>query len=126
MKKLLFVALACLLVASMAQAQVVTNPRTVEFTVQAPDYASTSSYELRHFLVGATAPVQTQDLGKPTPDGTGKISAAITALPISLTNQYYAKVAALSPAGEGVSAASPQTYFFVSLPAGPTNVNIRK
>lgn len=114
-----------LLLSALADAQTITNPTKVVFTAS-PSHAAVDRYELRHFLVGGTAPVQVQNLGKPTPDATNTITAPITALPISTTNQYYAKVAAINAIGEGVSTASAESYFFVGAPEAPTNVSVRK
>jgi len=126
MKRIVLVLVALLAFAVSASAQTITNPRTVEFVVTATSHAVTTSYELRHFLVGAASPVQVQNLALPTPDATGKIVASITALPISLTNVYIAKVAAVGTAGEAVSAASAETYSFVAVLGAPTSVSVKK
>jgi hypothetical protein len=112
---------ACLLilVAATAGAQTVAvNPNTVVFDPSADHNAVSaltglplvSRYALRFYLPGATQPVQDQDLGKPTPGTDGKITitnrALFTGTPIALDTKYVAKVAAVGPAGEGVSAAS--------------------
>ena len=101
-----------LLFAAGASAQTVLNPTTVTFT-PSTDHAVTvggvplvAKYELRHYLVGATSPVQTQDLGKPTPVS-GVISAAV------------------GPTGVGESAAS-NHYFFAGPPATPASVSVSK
>lgn len=110
-------ALFLLLMPAIAGAQLVINPTRVEFMVSAdhgvvlPDNSpAVTRYEIRFFASGASAPQQVSDLGKPTPDGTGKaavdITQTIVAFPISPTTQYTAKVAAIGPAGEGVSADS--------------------
>jgi hypothetical protein len=125
--KTLFLLLAYLVLAPIAvSGQTITNPRTVEFVVTAASHTMTTTYELRHFLVGATSPVQVQNLDKPTPDAAGKIIAPITALPISLTNVYIARVAAVGTAGEAVSAASAETYSFVAVLVAPTSVSVKK
>ena len=122
--------LGLLLLASVASAQTVLNPTTVTFTPSADHNATVggvalvTKYELRHYLVGAPSPVQTQDLGKPTPVS-GSISAAITSLPFSPTNEYIAKVAAVGPTGVGESAAS-NHYFFAGPPATPASVSVSK
>jgi hypothetical protein len=125
--KTLFLLLAYLVLAPIAASgQTITNPRTVEYVVTTASHTVTTTYELRHFLVGASSPVQVQNLGKPTPDAAGKITAPITALPISLTNVYIARVAAVGTAGEAVSAASAETYSFVAVLVAPTSVSVKK
>ena len=127
MKKLFFI---FLFIASSVSAQTVLNPTKVIFTPSADHntivggVAMVDHYELKHYLSGASSPVQVQDLGKPTPSG-GVITANITALPLSSTNQYSAKVAAVGPTGVGESTAS-NTYFFVGSPGIPTNVSVSK
>jgi len=114
-----------------AFSQVVLNPTRVEFAPSA-DHAVTlpdgtvmvDRYELRHFIVGATSPVQVENLGKPSPVS-GVCSAPITALPFSTSLQYVARVVALGSTGEGVSEAS-NGYFFVGKPAGPASVTLKK
>jgi len=111
-----------LFLASSVSAQTVLNPTKVIFIPSADHNATVDGvplvarYELRHFLVGATSPVSVQDLGKPTPDAGNQCTVLFTALPISSTNKYFAKVAAIGPTGEGVSEAS-NNYFFVGPPA---------
>ena len=111
-----------LVTATSASAQVVLNPTKVIFTASA-DHAAmlggqalVTRYEIRHFLLGASAPVSVEDLGKPTPDGANVITTTFGALPLSTTAQYIARVAAIGPTGEGVSAASVTTYFFAGPP----------
>lgn len=108
---------ACLLaVVPPAGAQtVVLNPQTVEFDPSADHNAfvlgtttpMVTKYEMRIFLGAATQPVTTQDLGKPAPVN-GKISITNRTWFLGLANNaaYTAKVAAVGPSGEGVSAAS--------------------
>jgi hypothetical protein len=132
MRRVLVLVVVLLGSAAPAVAQsVVLNPRQVVFTAS-PDHNTLVGgqplvvrYDLRHFLVGASSPVTTQDIGKPTPDGSSQCVASITALPLSTTAQYVAKVAAVGPSGEGVSAASSNTYFFVGPPAPGTSVSVR-
>lgn len=102
-------AVVTLFAASTADAQVL-NPTTVEFQVS-PDHnvtvlgtAVVTSYEMRIFAEGATAPMTTATLGKPTAanDATVSINKAevLAAIPVG---SYFAKVAAIGPGGEGVS-----------------------
>jgi hypothetical protein len=132
-KLYILTAVVCLLwMATSASAQsVVLNPTKVIFTASADHntvvggVALVERYELRHYLVGATSPVQTQDLGKPTLDN-GKCTGNVASLPLSTTAQYAAKVVAIGPTGEGVSAFSTNTYFFVGPPATPASVSLSK
>lgn len=128
MKKLFFL---FLLVANTVAAQTVLNPTRVTFTAS-PDHNATvggiplvDHYELRHFLSGANTPVQVQSIGKPTPNAQNVCTAGVTSLPVSSTNQYTAKVAAVGPTGEGISTAS-NSYFFVAPPEIPANVTLTK
>src|SRR5581483_6721894 len=66
---------------SHAAAQVVTDPRTVQFTASADHYATTADnqplvtgYQMAWYPVGATSPSLTLDLGKPAPDSSGTIT----------------------------------------------------
>lgn len=113
------VLLACMLLALLgspawAQTTVVTNPTTLFFTpssnhttVLSDGTALVARYELRLFLKGAALPVQVFDLGKPTP-----VADLITIVnpawftEIALNAEAVAKVAAIGPGGEGLSAAS--------------------
>lgn len=135
MKKLLFAALF-LLCAVSAHAQTVVNPRTVEFTVS-PDHTvvlgdgqpAVTRYDIRFFAVGATTPFSEASLGKPTPDGTGKVSLPLGEIPqflaIPVGTGYVARVAAVGPLGEGVSAPSNPFDIQVS-PRAPAGVTIKK
>lgn len=128
MRTLVFL-IGCLVVlATSATAQVVINPTTVQFAASA-DHASllpdgspmVTKYEIRHFLSGATSPVQTGDLGKPSPVSgivTASIVGTLSSLPFSPTQQYVAKVAAIGPTGEGLSAAS-NPFVVVGKPGAP-------
>jgi len=109
-------ALLCLLSASQGLAQTVLNPRIVEFVPSADHAALTSDnqpmvtrYDLGFYLVGATAPFQVIDLGKPTPGAGGTISidfsTRVSAWPLA-NGDYLARVTAVGPTGTGVSEAS--------------------
>jgi hypothetical protein len=107
--KRLFV-LLCLLPAGVQAQEAILNPQKAQFTASA-DHATITRYELRHFVVGQTAPAQVYNLGKPTPDGTNTITATFPALPRDPAKQYVAKVVAIGPQGEGASTDS-NPYLF--------------
>jgi hypothetical protein len=75
-----------------------------------------TEYAFELYLQGAQAPFYTMSLGKPAPQGDGKIrydfSANVTAWPLP-GGTYEARVAALGPTGTGRSAAS-NTFQFAS------------
>jgi len=126
---LLVVSVLGVLMPVVGQAQTpVVNPLTVTFTASA-DHAATlpdgtamvTRYEIRHFLTGATSPVQVGNLAKPAPVSgviTASITGSLASLPFSPTQVYTAKIAAIGPTGEGVSAAS-NPFIIVSSPAAP-------
>jgi len=62
-------------------------------------------YDLRIYLQGATAPIANYDLGKPTPDANNQIIAVNPSWFVGLAMNvlHVARVAAIGPAGEGVS-----------------------
>ncbi len=106
-----------------AHAQTVLNPRTVEFDPSADHAALTADgqpvvqrYELQVFLAGASQPMTTANLAKPNPQADGKIRLDFSALLAGwpLTNgTYVARVAAVGPAGNGLSDPS-NTFAFAS------------
>lgn len=116
-------------VSTPATAQTVINPRKVEFIASADHNTSVAgqpavaSYELRWFASGASAPLSSASLGKPTPDGTQKIVVDITTLIVGIPigDGYTARVAAIGPAGEGVSAPS-NPFSVANPPRAATNV----
>jgi hypothetical protein len=95
-----------------AQTPVVINPTIIEWD-PSPDHGVTLSdgtailtkYEVRIYMRGATAPFQVHDAGKPAPGTGGKISVTNPGwLTLSAMNtEGFARVAAIGPAGEGVS-----------------------
>jgi antitoxin (DNA-binding transcriptional repressor) of toxin-antitoxin stability system len=115
----LLVALSCV----SAAAQSTVNPTKAQFTAS-PDQNATlpdgtpvvQFYQLELYLVGATAPFQTLNMGKPTPDSSGTITVDLTAVftgwPIPGT-LYDADVAAVGPGGVGRSALS-NTFSFTA------------
>lgn len=119
-----------MLLSVVASAQTVLNPTKVQFTPSADHdavidgVAIVAGYELRHFIVGASSPVQIESLGKPAPVS-GTITAPITAMPFSTSLQYVARVAAVGPTGEGISESS-NPYFFVGKPGSPASVILTK
>lgn len=106
---LLAVVLALLVcVGAPAAAQVPKNPSTAAFTASA-DHASVTKYIIGFFLPGATDPVSTADLGKPTPDtvsGCGApapcIQVTINTMPLSFAANYAAKVKAVAGTAESL------------------------
>lgn len=114
---------------AVAAGQTVTNPNAVEFTPSA-DHAVTmadgrpmvTEYRLEVWASGAVAPMQTTSLGKPDPQGDGKIRslpALLLALPIGQV--FTATVTAVGPIGEGRSTPS-NPFERRSSPAAPTTV----
>jgi hypothetical protein len=92
---LIVLVFACLLVAVPAQAQTLRNPSAATFTAS-PDHAQINSYTIGYFLPGATDPVQTADLGKPTPDATQTCSVTLNVMPLGFGAAYIAKVKAVA------------------------------
>ncbi len=98
------------------------DPRVVEFD-PSPDHNATlagqavvSRYDLEFYLMGGTSAVRTTNLGKPSPQGDGKIRVDFTTLlnpwPAPGTT-YEARVAAVGPNGVGRSSGS-NTFAFTS------------
>jgi hypothetical protein len=109
---------ATILLASAATvpAQVLSDPRIAEFDPSPDHWAVVDGgqpavlrYELDLYVVGASAPFGTLDMGKPAPQGDGKIrydfAAQIAALSLPGGN-YEARVSAVGPQGEALSAPS--------------------
>ena len=113
----------CLLTLSSlsATAQTTIDPTRAQFTAS-PDHSATlpdstpvvQSYRIEFYLSGASAPFQTADLGKPTPDGTNTITVGLTSIfvgwPLPGTI-YESDVAAVGPGGSGASTRS-NTFTF--------------
>jgi len=102
-----------------AQTTPVTNPTTLVFTPSADHDArlpdgrlKVASYRFDVYSVGASAPFQSTNLGRPTPGSDGSISydfsSAIAAWPLPGGN-YEARVAAVGP--EGTAASTPSNPF---------------
>jgi hypothetical protein len=83
--------------ASSALAQTIRNPSVATFTASV-DHAQLSSYSIGFFLPGATDPVQTSDLGKPTPDATQTCTVTLNVMPLTFGAAYVAKVKAVAGA----------------------------
>ena len=125
----------CLCVAAVSAQTAVVNPTEIVYTASA-DHGVTlpdgtvvvARYEVRFFAPGATSPVSVADLGKPTPVAnviTQDLTDKLVGVPVSATVQYVAKVAAMGPTGEGVSAAS-NPFMRVGPPAAPATPLLRK
>lgn len=106
-----------------AFAQATVNPTKAVFDQSADHNATNSdgtpvvqSYQLGFYLVGASAPFQTNSLGKPTPDSAGTITVDLTSMlvgwPVPGTN-YFAEVKAIGAGGTSAGAQS-NTFSFVS------------
>ena len=114
--------LALVAASAAAQAPAVTDPQIVEFD-PSPDHSATSGsqpkvtrYDLELYVIDGTTPVQVINLGKPAPQGDGKIRVNFTTLlnpwPAAGT-VYEARVAAVGPEGVGRSTES-NTFAFSS------------
>ena len=88
---MVFLTFVLLGAASAAFAQKPTNPRTLEFTPSV-DHAAASGYTLGYFLPGATDPVQTVSLGKPTPNAQNVCTATINTMPLAFGLDYTGKL----------------------------------
>jgi hypothetical protein len=101
---------------STLHAQVVSDPRVAEFD-PSPDHwqvladgePAVLRYELGVYLLGASAPFTTVDMGKPSPDADGKIrydfSSGVGGWPLP-GGEYEARVSAVGPEGEALSGPS--------------------
>jgi hypothetical protein len=100
------------LLSTVASAQTV-DPRYVQFTASADHGALTgdgqpvvASYQMAWYPIGAAAPSQTLDLGKPIPDANGTIVVDLNTVLTSAPTAgviYDARVAAVGPTGSAVS-----------------------
>ncbi len=114
--------------ASPSQAQVVSDPRIAEFD-PSPDHWQTLDsgqpavmrYELGVYLCGAAAPFATIDMGKPSPEGDGKIrfdfASTVAGWPLP-GGSYEARVSAVGP--EGSAPSEPSNPFTFSTARGCT------
>ena len=119
MKRYVIVSLVFALLgfAAVASAQSIRNPSVATFTAS-PDHAQVSSYQIGYFLPGATDPVQTADVGKPTPDATNTCTITLNVQPLGFGAAYIAKVKAL--AGTVASDWSEASNPFDRVPGRPT------
>lgn len=102
MKKCILVCLVFALlglVATAAAAQTIKNPTVATFTASA-DHATVDKYTIGYFSPGATSPVQTADLGKPTPDGTQTCTVTLNVMPLTFGAAYIAKIKAVAGTAE--------------------------
>ena len=119
MKRVFVVLLTFIMLGFAASALAQTkpqNPREGTFTAS-PDHAQIDKYMLGFFLPGATSPVQTQDIGKPTPDQAGTCTFTFNSQPLTFGADYTAKVKAL--AGTAESAWSEASNPFDRVPGPP-------
>ncbi len=99
------------------------DPHTAEFDPSADHYNTTPTgqpmvtrYDLEFYNVGATSPFMTADLGKPDPQGDGKIRVDLATAMVALPPPgvvYEARVSAVGPGGSAASALSNQFMFSV-------------
>jgi hypothetical protein len=99
--------------AASPQAQVLSDPRIAEFD-PSPDHSTVLDsgqpavlrYDLDMYVVGASSPFVTVDMGKPSPDTDGKIRYDFTAAVAGVAlpgGNYEARVIAVGPEGEALS-----------------------
>ena len=119
----LLAAIACVFCAVAAQAQVTLDPRTAEFD-PSPDHNSPTlvvRYDLELYFIGASAPFQTVSLGKPAPQGDGKIRvdlATVLGAFLPAGQNYESRVTAVSDTSQvGRSTVSNQFAFTASCAA---------
>jgi hypothetical protein len=89
------VAVLALAIAVPAVGQTLKNPKNAEFE-PSPDHAQITKYVIGFFLPGATDPVTTADLGKPTPNASNIIAVTINVQPLTFGAAYVAKVQAFA------------------------------
>jgi hypothetical protein len=128
MKKtlLLTVALTLLLAPVVFAQSTVVNPTRVEFIASADHNVTIpeigpklTGYEVEIVLQGATAPVQTVDIGKPTPNTDNLIVAPLSILlSIAMDTVYEAYVTAIGPGGRSKSEVS-NPFLRLGAPAAP-------
>ena len=108
--------------ASGASAQAVVNPRTIEYMVSA-DHATLTKYILGFFLLGATAPVQAQDLPIVAPDAQQKVTQPIDATPLGF-GSYVGRLRSVAGTVEGEW--SEPSNDFVRAPLPPSAPTVRR
>jgi hypothetical protein len=118
--------------APIAHAQVVSDPRVAEFDPSPDHWAVLDSgqpavlrYELRIYMVGASAPFTKVDMGKPSPDADGKIrynlASGVAGWPLLPGGEYEARVSAVGP--EGAALSEPSNRFTFRSPS-PCTVSL--
>src|SRR5512141_1624776 len=109
------------LLPASAAAQTTLDPTKTQFTASSAQNATLADgtpvvqyYQLDLYLLGASAPFQSVNLGKPTPDATNTITVDLktifTGWPLPGTT-YVADIAAVGPGGTAPSALS-NTFAF--------------
>jgi hypothetical protein len=98
------------------------NPREGTFTASV-DHAQLDKYIVGFFAPGASSPVQTQDIGKPAPDGTNTCAFTFNSQPLTFGADYVARVKAV--AGTAESAWSEVSNPFDRVPGPPGKPVIR-
>jgi len=91
-----------------ARAQTVTDPTTAEFDPSTDHNTTVNTYELGFYTIGASVPFQVIQLGKPAPQGDGKIRVNFSTLgprPAPGIN-YESRVSAVGAGGTGTSTIS--------------------
>ena len=119
--------------AATAPAQVVSDPRIAEFDPSPDHWAvldggepAVLRYELGVYMLGASEPFTTVDMGKRPPDADGKIrydfSSAVAGWPLPGGN-YEARVRAVGPEGAALSEPS-NPFTFTSAPPCTISLNV--
>lgn len=117
MQKFVTVLATCVLIlagasAVSAQPGLVINPNTLQFTpstdhnlIGLDGQPVVTRYDARAYLEGASQPLQSWDLGKPTPDpdGTIRIANHPWIVAAAMNVRLLMRVATIGPGGEGLS-----------------------
>jgi len=122
-----------LIFAATAAAQVVSDPRIAEFDPSPDHWAvldggepAVLRYELGVYMLGASTPFTTVDMGKRPPDADGKIrydfSSAVAGWPLPGGN-YEARVRAVGPEGAALSDPS-NPFTFTAAPPCAISLNV--
>jgi len=85
----------------LVHGQTLKNPSAGECTASA-DHAQITKYVIGYFLPGAADPVQTADVGKPTPDAQNVLRFTINVMPLTFGAAYVAKMKAVAGTAESV------------------------
>jgi len=123
MKRIVLILAVLVLVSAPVVAQTLPNPTGAEWTCSA-DHAAVTSYDIGWFLAGATSPVSTVDLGKPT--GPTLCTAVINVQPLAFA-EYTAKVRAkITGTPTLYSEWSDPSNLFQRVPGKPGGVVVKK